>query len=165
MKNLLPLELLLPLHRDYRRDVKFGILGRWGPIVSCRQPLDSSRSDGVSISGLESPRDHIKSSSDNIVNSMDTARERETKTGTESRSGSYKRPKLQIWQDAACGAVAGLSSRLVVAPLDVIKIRLQVRIFTSQCNIKARSGTHSIADPILSRKVHIHSANCRDNYA
>jgi len=35
--------------------------------------------------------------------------------------------ELTAVESAMCGGVAGLVSRLVIAPLDIVKIRLQVR--------------------------------------
>lgn len=40
---------------------------------------------------------------------------------------STSKPQLTPLQDLICGALAGMSARMVVAPLDVVKIRLQVQ--------------------------------------
>ncbi|KAI8908853.1 mitochondrial carrier domain-containing protein [Powellomyces hirtus] len=37
------------------------------------------------------------------------------------------KPRLAPWQNALCGATAGVVSRFVIAPLDVIKIRFQLQ--------------------------------------
>lgn len=41
--------------------------------------------------------------------------------------GEGASPRLSPIQDLACGALAGMSARMTVAPLDVVKIRLQVQ--------------------------------------
>lgn len=42
------------------------------------------------------------------------------------RHDDTKRP-LAVWENALCGAVAGIVSRTVIAPIDVVKIRLQTQ--------------------------------------
>ena len=36
--------------------------------------------------------------------------------------------KAEVWQSATAGAVAGAVSRLLVSPLDVLKIRFQLQL-------------------------------------
>ena len=42
---------------------------------------------------------------------------------TSTKVSSKKRIELSPWQNALSGSIAGLISRVVIAPLDVLKIR------------------------------------------
>lgn len=51
-----------------------------------------------------------------------------TESGTGAlQASSVEEPRLRPSQDLFCGALAGCSARMVVAPLDVLKIRFQVQ--------------------------------------
>ena len=48
------------------------------------------------------------------------------------------------WKDALAGAVSGVTTRFVVAPLDVVKIRLQLQIIAKHAEDRSRTRYHGI---------------------
>ncbi|CAG8579312.1 6618_t:CDS:2 [Diversispora eburnea] len=57
---------------------------------------------------------------------------------------AYVPPKLSSFETSICGAIAGGFSRFVVAPLDVIKIRLQLQPGRPNFNFRSKHRTISI---------------------
>ncbi|RHZ65042.1 hypothetical protein Glove_319g153 [Diversispora epigaea] len=57
---------------------------------------------------------------------------------------AYVSPKLSSFETSICGAIAGGFSRFVVAPLDVIKIRLQLQPGRSNFNFRSKHQSISV---------------------
>ncbi|KAF9358939.1 mitochondrial thiamine pyrophosphate transporter [Mortierella sp. AD094] len=68
------------------------------------------------------------------------------KTGTKRSSIAAGAPTLSKTETVLCGASAGVVSRFVIAPLDVVKIRLQMQTQRKDLSsiLKRKSGTTSI---------------------